>query len=235
MSDEVQHIKIFLDDSGIFTSGGSDNYFIYAGYVFLSGEERSIANREYRTLSDAIRTEVGHSGELKASMLQHAKHRRALVNVLKRYESVAAVVNLTRIKPYIMANKLSIHRYKDYAIKIAIKRKLDTLISAGKLQADMKTELDIFIDEQHTSTDGYYNLKESILEELAHGVRNYDYGTFHPPLFSNGLTVKVQFCNSAGNYLVQASDLLANRMNRSFNHNDATLRQMSKIHIVTLP
>lgn len=230
-----QSISIFLDDSGVFSKNHHENYFVYAGYLFLSPEERSNAKRQYRTLSDTIHASIGHSGELKASNLSRIGHRRALVNVMKEYESLACVIFIPTIRQSIKENKLSIHRYKDYALKIAIKRKLETLISTGKIKSDVPTELNIYIDEQHTSTDGFYGLKESIKEEFLNGIRNLDYGTFHPPLFTDQLKIGVEFCDSSANYLVQASDMLANRINKSYNKDSPKLRRLPKLHILNLP
>lgn len=235
MENTLQEISIFLDDSGTFCEDPTQHYFVYAGYVFLDPNDRDNARREYRTPLDNIRASTGHIGELKASSLKNIAHRRALVNVLKSYESMACVIFIPNVRDSIKANKLSIHRYKDYALKIAIKRKLETLISAGKIDANTNTKLRIYIDEQHTSTDGFYSLKESIREEFSNGIRNLDYGTFHPPLFNADLDITVQFCDSSKNYLVQASDMLANRMNKSFNLQKPKLRQLPKLHIVNLP
>jgi len=233
--EEKQIINIFLDDSGIFAPNQEHSFFVYAGYVFIGNEKRGDASREYRTLSDDIRSELGLQGELKASHLTGTKHKRSLVRVLKDYDSVACVVKLPSIHPPIMANKLSIHRYKDFAIKIAIKRKLEAMINRGIIDATAPTELNIFIDEQHTSTDGFYNLEETIREEFVNGIRNLDYSAFHPPLFTGEIGIKVKFCDSKGNYLIQAADILANRMHTSFNYNLPDLRQLSKLHIVQLP
>ncbi len=234
MNEEKQIINVFLDDSGVFAEG-QDKYFVYAGYVFVGDLVRDDANREYRTLSDNIRKEINHTGELKATHLTGTKHKRALVKVLKNYESLACVITLPSIKPSIMVNKLSIHRYKDYALKIMIKRKLEALVNTGHIDASKHTGLNIFIDEQHTSSDGFYNLEESIREEFVNGIHNLDYGSFHPPLFTGQVDIKVKFCDSAGNYLIQASDILANRMYTSFNFSLPELRQLQKLHIVRLP
>lgn len=234
MDGNKQVINIFLDDSGVFASG-QDKYFVYAGYVFVGSETRADANREYRTLSDNIRKEMNHAGELKAKYLIGTKYKRALVKVLKDYESLACVITIPSVRQSIRSNKLSIHRYKDYALKIALKRKLETLVNTGRIDPAKQTELNVFIDEQHTSTDGFYNLEESIREEFVNGIHNLDYGSFHPPLFTGDIKIKVKFCDSSGNYLIQASDILANRMFTSFNYNNPALRQLPKLHIVRLP
>jgi len=51
------------------------------------------------------------------------------------------------------------------------------------------------------------------------GIKNLDYGSFHPPLFTGTVNIKVKFCDSSNNYLIQASDILANRIHSSFNYN----------------
>jgi hypothetical protein len=230
-----QIINIFLDDSGVFVIGQAHQYFIYAGYVFVGKSERDGARREYRTLSDKIRKSMGRTGELKAQHLTGTKHKKSLVTVLDGYESLACVVHLPRVRNSITSDKLSIHRYKDYALKIAIKRKLEALIGAGRIDPSLDTDLNIYIDEQHTSTNGFYSLKESIREEFVNGIHNLDYGTFYPPLFMNGATITVRFCDSSSNYLVQASDFLANRMYTSFNYSLPELRQLPKLQVITLP
>ncbi len=235
MSNVKQIINIFLDDSGVFTIDHSMPYFLYAGYVLIGDLERESANREYRTLADSIHKEIGHNGELKARDLVGTKHKRALVKVLKDYESLACPIHVVGLRTSVTENKLSIHRYKDYALKIAIKRKLETLINAGRINPAVTTDLNIFIDEQHTSTNGFYTLEESIREEFVNGIKNLDYGSFHPPLFTGIVNIKVKFCDSSNNYLIQASDILANRIHSSFNYDLPDLRQLPKLHIVKLP
>lgn len=230
---EKQVINIFLDDSGIFSPKVNENYFVYAGYVLIGRTEREDAHRRYRTLSDAIRSGLGATGELKASALEY-KHRNSLVKVLSRYESLACVVHIPRIREATKATARSRHRFKDYALKVAVKRKLETLINQGKIDATRHTELNVYIDEQHTATDGLYSLEESMREEFVNGIVNLDYGSFHRPLFEQ-MDIKVKFCDSSANYLIQASDLLANRMNHSFNKNKPELRRLPKLHVTTFP
>lgn len=231
-----QLINIFIDDSGVFCENPTEEYFVYSGYVFVGADQRESANREYRTLSDKIRKEIGLTGELKASNLSNRTHKRALVNVLKKYEKFTCVVKLQDVYPHIRKDSRSINRYKDYALKIALKRKLADMINRGILDADAtQTILNVYIDEQPTSTDGFYTLEQSIYEEFRHGIANFNYAVQHPSVFSGVLALTVKFCDSKGNYLVQAADILANRMNASYNNNVPELRSLERHTIVTFP
>lgn len=220
MSKVYQEISIYLDDSGVFSRNSGHSYFIYAGYLFLDKNERITARESFRIRSLAIKQELcmDAADELKAAGLK-IKHKRSLYNSVKRFDSLSATVNLDSIAESIINNKLSIHRYKDYVLKRMIKAKMESLIAAGKIDDSQPVWLRVYIDQQHTSTNGYYNLSESIREELIHGIRNYDYGMFHPPILFADFKLDISFCDSSKNYLVQASDVLANRLwyGRNFN------------------
>jgi hypothetical protein len=230
----TQDIYVYIDDSGVFHPNSPRGYFIYGGYVFLDKGSKTKSLSRYKKLSREINVELGRTGELKAFGLA-TKHKRALFNIMKNEESFCCVVRLSQINKVILDNKLSIHRYKDYALKIAIKRKLEELISETKVQDNIKTNLCIMIDEQHTASNGYYKLQQSIYEELRHGIKNFDYGVFHPPIFTNDLTVSVMFCDSSKNPLVQASDILANRFLGSFTNDNEKLRRKPNHKTVEFP
>lgn len=171
-------------------------------------------------MSREIKSSLGMSmeSELKAAGLE-SKYKRSLYNCVKLFNSLSATVKLSDVNESIMTNKLSIHRYKDYALKRMIKSKLETLIASGKIDADKPVSLRVYIDQQHTSTNGYYKLSDSIREELIHGIRNFDYGMFYPPILFADFKINIKFCDSSRDYLVQASDILANRLwcGRNFN------------------
>lgn len=117
-----------------------------------------------------------------------------------------------------MSSKKSIHRYKDYCVKRAAKAKLIDLINQAKLDRATPTVLRLFIDNQPTSTDGFYNLKESIFEEFSSGINNFDYGTYYEPIFYSLLSVETTYCDSRYHFLIQASDILANHVFGRTNH-----------------
>lgn len=164
-----------------------------------------------------------------------AKHKRSLFNSVKIYDSVAVVVEISRVYDYILADKKSICRYKDYILKRCVKSKIKTLIANGDISKNDDIKISIYIDEQLTATNGYYDLRDSIEEELMYGIVNFDYGIKHPHLFDSRVTVEIHYCDSSTNYMVQASDILANRIWTSYRTQNIKLRQKDNQILLTFP
>lgn len=225
-SEPQQIISIYLDDSGVFTVGDKSKFFVYGGYSFTNDKDRLSAKSIYKNRVMQIKKSLGlgSDDELKAANLK-PKHKRALFDILKNYNSIDCAVNIANVYPSILENKLSVHRYKDYALKRLIKAEMERLISAGNVDPYKPAALRVYIDQQHTSTDGYYTLSESVSEELNHGIHNFEYGVFHAPIFKAPVSVKIEFCDSKQHYLIQASDILANRAFTAYNFNLPTLMQ----------
>lgn len=213
-----QTISIYLDDSGVLTIGDKSKFFVYGGYSFTNDKERLTAKSVYRKRVSEIKRSLGINmdDELKAANLT-PKHKRALFEALKQYNSLDCTIDINRVYPSILENKLSVHRYKDYALKRLIKAEMERLIEASEVDPYKPAVLRVYIDQQHTSTDGYYTLSESISEELNHGIHNFEYGIFYAPIFKAPISVKIEFCDSKHHYLIQASDILANRAFTAYN------------------
>ena len=91
----------------------------------------------------------------------------------------------------------------------------------------------INIDEQTTKTNGYYNLKDSIVEELKYGTFNYNYGYVNKPIINSELEVNVCYQKSDKSYLIQASDLIAGTVRKLFLNNiDNTIEFSKRINFV---
>ena len=234
--DISKDIYFFFDDSGVFHRNEPSGFFIYAGFVFTSREELESAKRKYRSANRALKEALGVDSdyELKASVLKN-KHKRSLLTSVLEYESLSAVVELSRVYDYIIDNKKSRCRYKDYILKLCIKRKLQDLIQRGILNNDEDIKLQVFIDEQLTATDGYYDLRDSIAEELQHGIINFNYGVVHEKVFSGKVRVDIRYCESKNNYLIQASDIIANRIWTSYRVNRPELRELPNHTLLTFP
>lgn len=126
----MQELHIYIDDSGVFHK--NNKYFVYAGFVFLSKSEKEIAKRKYKKLVSQIKKAENIVGELKGCNLPR-KHKRALFNVFREYESLFVVVTNDHIHEKIMSVSKSRHRFKDYALKRIIKEKVNYFIRNNKI------------------------------------------------------------------------------------------------------
>lgn len=61
-----------------------------------------------------------------------------------------------------------------------------------------------------------YGLGEGIHEEFKYGINNFNYGNFYPPILEGEFIVYTKSCISANDYLIQAADILANRVWNSY-------------------
>ncbi len=229
-----QEVIFFFDDSGVLHKNESSGYFVYAGYVFTSRVDLDSARRKYINANKKIKNALKRDDELKAATLE-VKHKRSLYNSVKKYDSVAVVVDISRLYDYVLADKKSICRYKDYILKRCIKSKLKKLITDGIISKDEDITISIYIDEQLTATNGYYDLRDSIKEELQHGIANFDYGIRHPHMFDSKVEVIIHYCDSSANYMIQASDILANRIWTSYRKKERNLRIKDNQTILTFP
>ncbi|WP_029546178.1 DUF3800 domain-containing protein [Selenomonas sp. AB3002] len=230
----MQEVYFFFDDSGVLHKNNKTGIFVYAGYVFESRLDLDNAKRKYKALVNEIRAALGRTDEIKAFGLSN-NHKRALYNVLRNEESLSVVVNINKVYTSILSSSKSICRYKDYIMKRAIKSKIRDLIDKQILDSQQDITIRISVDEQLTSTDGIYGLKETVKEELQNGIANYDYGTFHEPLFSSNVHVDVRYCESKSNYMIQACDILANRIYTSYRDKNPNLRNIPNHKNLTFP
>ena len=229
-----QEVFFFFDDSGVLHKNEPSGYFVYAGYVFTDRKELESAKRKYINANKSLKKSLGRNDELKAANLE-PKHKRMLFNSVKEYDSVAVVVDISKVYDYILADKKSICRYKDYVLKRCVKSKLKALITDGRLSKDEDIVISIYIYEQLTATNGYYDLRDSIMEELQYGIINFDYSIRHAHVFDSKVTVNIQYCDSSSNYLIQASDILANRIWTSYRVKNRNLRSIENQMTLTYP
>lgn len=141
--------------------------------------------------------------------------RRRLLNFIKKYDTSVAVIDNQKLKDSIFDNKASKGRYKDYIIKREVKKIVENLISQNRIDSNKHVKLILNLDEQTTVSNGYYNLKSSIKEELQFGIMNYNYGISFPPILSS-ITVELNYKNSYYNYPVQAADLLVDEVRHCY-------------------
>lgn len=225
--EKEQVIYINIDDSGKLVD--TEKVSIYAGLVFTSKKEKDKFITQYRSIIEYIRCKYCKKDisicannkscpELKHNMLK-SKHNRQLINYIKKYSILCCIINNDKVYSNIKSNTASRGRFLDYALKLLIKHTVRVLIKEDKINPNLPIKLIVNIDEQSTKTNGYYNLRDGIIEELKYGIFNYNYSTFHTPIVNSDLDVKVCYQKSEKSYLIQASDLVAGTVRRLYLNN----------------
>ena len=120
-----------------------------------------------------------------------------LYRSLNRIEKFGTIINQKELLSRIFADKKDKQRYLDYAYKIGVKRKLESLISYGTINPHAVSHLHFYVDEHTTATNGRYELREALEQEFRRGTYNMEYDIFFPPIFPCGSEVRLDFCNSA--------------------------------------
>ncbi|EUB25817.1 PF12686 domain protein [Streptococcus sp. AS20] len=171
---------------------------------------------------------------MKASNVER-KHKNALYKVLKDEISFSVVVKLSEIKSSIMIDKKSRQRFKDYALKRVVKNLFKEMLHQELIDKNDDIELFVNIDQQGFATNGLYGLGDGILEELRHGITNFNYGIFHRPILEGEFIVHTKSCVSENDYLIQAADILANRIWNSYENKLIGLRNIPNHTFLKLP
>ena len=207
------NIFIYSDESGVFDNVHND-YFVFAGIMFLSKEEKDVATHKYMKAEKTIRIieEINdRNQEIKASSISN-KSKGKLFRSLNQIEKFGVVIDEKRILQKIWLYKKSKQRYLDWAYKMALKKKFEYMIENGQLDPDSVENLYVFVDEHSTATDGKYELRESLEQEFKYGTYNLNFSHFYPPIFSNLKSVTLHFCNSSSQPLIRAADIVANKL-----------------------
>ena len=231
-----QVLYINIDDSGKLVD--TEKVSIYAGLVFASKKEKDKFITQYRSIVQNIKCKYCNENivvcksnkscpELKHNMLK-AKHNRQLMNYIKKYSTICCIINNDKVYPNIKADTASRGRFLDYSLKLLIKQVVKNMIKENKINPDLPIKLVINIDEQTTKTNGYYNLRDGIIEELKYGIFNYNYSYFNTPIVNSDLEVDVCYQKSEKSYLIQASDLVAGTVRRLYLNNTNNLLEFSK-------
>lgn len=223
----LQTLYINIDDSGKLVN--SEKVSIYAGLVFTSKNEKDKFITQYRSITKNIKCKYCNSDiticnnnkscpELKHNMLK-TKHNRQLMNYIKKYSILCCVINNDKVYSNIKENTASRGRFLDYSLKLLVKQTIKGLIKENRINPNLPLKLILNIDEQTTKTNGYYNLKDSIIEELKYGIFNYNYGIYNTPIINSDLEVNVCYQKSEKSYLIQASDLIAGTVRKLYLNN----------------
>ncbi len=224
----MQNIFIYIDDSGVFDLK-NNRYFVYAGYVFFSTEEKRYAQRKYSSIEKQVKEQLQLTpqSELKSCDLK-PKIKARLYRVMNEFNRFTDIIACEKVKSNIWSHKKHKQRFLDYTLKRTIK---SIIIKGSKLDLfdiDNPVAVRIFFDEHTTATSGLYEFKEGIQEELINGTFNFNYNIFYPPILCKESIVDFKLCNSAKDTLIRASDVVANRSFYEFNFGGKCLSETIK-------
>ena len=226
MKNNKQKLYIYMDDSG--KVNNNENSCVYGGLFFYDTNEISNFLNRYKSLIKKIKCNYCKNNnnecnkdclEIKGTTKLKNSHRRWIYNLVKKQNNFGIFIMNKKIYSKIMDNKSSRGRFVDYAQKRIIKEIIMYSVKLGKIDINKELELYIKIDQAETKSNGYYNLEESIYEELVNGIINYDYSMVRVPILKSKLRVDVTYYNSKYNYGIQAADMIANYLHHQYELN----------------
>ena len=202
----------YSDESGVFDQA-HETYFVFAGIVLTSGQSISDLQHKYASVEKIARQidNLSPVQEAKACCLSN-KAKMKIFRSLNGVEKFCVVIKLSELLERIFENKKSKQRYMDFAYKLGVKEKLRSMIQQGKINPSEVKTIHFFMDEHTTATNGRYELREGLEQELKYGTFNHTYERFFPPLFPDLKCVNVKFRDSEQCQLVRAADIIANRI-----------------------
>lgn len=206
------HLYIYCDESGVFDKK-HNNFYVMSGYIFLSQGETSIAAAKYSSVEKNIRKikRIPKEQEIKASFLRKDfKSKRRLLNSLNDYTRFAIIIKLQEVIEKIYDHKKDKQRFQDYAFSRGIKEILLKLKNNEILNLDEIENITVNFDNRPIASSGKYDLKTSLLKELRDGKFNINWDWFIPGILKNLKKIKLNYLNSENNYLIRASDIVAN-------------------------
>ena len=230
------NIWVYSDESGVFDKEHNE-YFVFAGLIFVDKEDRDIATRKYMHAESCIRKSGGYNQdyELKATNISN-NEKNKLFRSLNSFYKFAVIVKQKNILDSIFEDKKAKQRYLDYAYKRGLKNALQELIRNGTIIKENVDNIYCFPDEHTTATNGLYELNESLEMEFKRGKYNSNYTYFYPPLFKGLKNVSVENCNSSKKTLVRAADILANKVYYLTTTNQTSkLEEMNNLYYLVLP
>ena len=234
MDGENQEIYINLDDSGKLST--KEHISVYGGLVFLSKKEKDKFITQYKYIINDIKCsycKMGKTCNNKCPEIKNtnilAKDKRRIMNYIKKYFIVAVVIKNDFVYNHIKENKAAKGRFIDYSIRRLIKEIVGHLIKIKQINPQKAIKIIINIDEQTTKSNGYYNLRDGLIEELKYGIVNYNYAAIIKPIVYSDLKIQLFYRNSSKHYAIQAADLLAGTIRReAINCHKDNLESLSK-------
>ena len=219
------NIYVYSDESGVFDHI-HNKYYVYAGVIVLGDDSLEVCRRKYAKVETDVRNATHIQGELKAVALNN-KYKNKIFRSLNHFYKFAGVVEQWRVNNNIWYSKKDKQRYLDYIYKISVKKAFENLINEGIIVPSDVKKISFYVDEHTTATNGRYELREGLEQELKNGTYNYNYSLYFPPIFPKLQELTLDYCNSelAKNRLIRAADIVANTV---FYHVEHDLRDKLK-------
>lgn len=157
------NIYIYSDESGVLDKAHND-YFAFAGLVFVSKDERDICSRKYVAAENIVRNieSIDPTEEVKATTISN-KSKGKLFRSLNQVHKFGIVVKQAKLFDSMFQSKKTKQRYLDWAYKMAVKSKLEQLISSGVIDPRSVEHMYFYVDEHTTATDGVLRFYVSTL------------------------------------------------------------------------
>lgn len=216
------NIYIYSDESGVLDKR-HNSVFVFGGLMFLSKESKNTWERKYLYAENIIRQSEDKSAaeEIKAFTVSN-KAKGKLYRALNQVEKFGVVIDQTKLYDEVFEHKKTRQRYLDWAFKMAVKRKFEALITRQIINPDDVKSLCFYVDEHSTATNGRYELRESMEQEFKLGTFNWEYLSYHPPLFKNLSNLDLAYCDSKTVTLIRSADIVANHLYHSALTNNFT-------------
>lgn len=230
------NVYVYSDESGVFDHV-HNKYYVYAGVIVLGDDSLEDYRRKYAKVEKDVRSATHIKGELKAVVLNN-KYKNKIFRSLNHYHKFAGIIEQWRVNDNIWNSKKDKQRYLDYVYKISIKRAFENLSNEGIIVPNDVEKISFYVDEHTTATNGRYELREGLEQELKNGTYNYNYSLYFPPIFPQLKELTLDYCNSelAKNRLIRAADIVANTVFYHVEHNSRDkLNQIPLLHCTYQP
>lgn len=229
------NIYVYSDESGVFDKVHNDT-FIFGGLIILGNDSKDDWSKRYLKAERDIRKSkmVPKSYELKATQITNAEKGK-LFRSLNNCHKFCGIVKQESVLDSIFESKKTKQRYLDYVYKISVKRAFEQLILNKQIIPNEIENIYFFVDEHTTATNGRYELREGIEQELKHGTHNFEYNAYYPPIFPNVRSIDMKFFNSESTLLVRAADIVANRVFYLQRNDLIKLNAINDINLIYFP
>ena len=223
---------IYSDESGVFDKEHNEIY-VYGGLIFLGKEQKDSYARKYIAAEKALRGQkYAADEELKACRISN-KEKGKLYRSMNGAIRFGVIVNQKKVLDRIFQSKKDKQRYLDYVYKIGLKKALQKMLVEGSIEKKSIENVHVFTDEHTTATNGRYELREGLEQELKNGTYNMQYDKFFPPVFETLGGIELKNCDSSKVPLIRAADIVANRI--YFMALNRNIEKLEGIYLTTLP